>query len=288
MRELLHETADLAADFLESLPDRPVFPRVEVDELRALLGGPVPEGPTDAREVVRALAEVGGAGAAIPSGRYFGFVIGGAVPAALAADWLTSTWDQNAGLYVAGPAAAVVEEVAGAWLTELLGLPAGASFGFVTGCQMAHVDRARRRPAPRARAVGLGRRARRADRRAARSACSSARSATHDRPRAPAARPRHGSLVRSPPTSRGGCAPTRCARRSRPRRADDRLRPGGRGEHRRVRPVRGDRRRGRRGRRLAARRRRLRPLGRGQPRASRTSSPAPSAPTRGRPTRTSG
>ena len=85
------------------------------------------------------LAAVGDAGAvAIPSGRYFGFVIGGAVPAALAADWLTSTWDQNAGLYVAGPAASVVEEVAGAWLAELLGLPRGVSFAFVTGTQMAH------------------------------------------------------------------------------------------------------------------------------------------------------
>ena len=71
--------------------------------------------------------------------RYFGFVIGGALPAALAADWLTSAWDQNAGLYVCGPSAAIVEEVAGAWTAELLGLPAGASFGFVTGCQMAHV-----------------------------------------------------------------------------------------------------------------------------------------------------
>ncbi|HEX6700767.1 MAG TPA: pyridoxal-dependent decarboxylase [Gaiellaceae bacterium] len=76
---------------------------------------------------------------AIPGGRYFGFVIGGAVPAALAADWLTSAWDQNAGLYVGGPAASVAEEVAGEWLRELLGLPASASFGFVTGCQMAHV-----------------------------------------------------------------------------------------------------------------------------------------------------
>ncbi len=139
MRDLLHETADLAADFLESLPDRPVFPRVEVDELRARFGGALPDAPTDAREVVRELAAAGDAGAvAIPGGRYFGFVIGGAVPAALAADWLTSAWDQNAGLYVAGPAASVVEEVAGVWVAELLGLPRGVSFAFVTGTQMAH------------------------------------------------------------------------------------------------------------------------------------------------------
>jgi glutamate/tyrosine decarboxylase-like PLP-dependent enzyme len=71
-------------------------------------------------------------------GRYFGFVIGGSVPAAMGADWLTTAWDQNAGLALPTPAAAVVEEVAGRWLKELLGLPADASFGFVTGCQMAH------------------------------------------------------------------------------------------------------------------------------------------------------
>jgi glutamate/tyrosine decarboxylase-like PLP-dependent enzyme len=74
-----------------------------------------------------------------PAGRWFGFVMGGGVPAALGADWLTSAWDQNAGLFAATPSAAVVEEVAGAWLRELLGIPAAASFGFVTGCQMAHV-----------------------------------------------------------------------------------------------------------------------------------------------------
>src|SRR4051812_1194486 len=75
----------------------------------------------------------------MPSGRYFGFVIGGAVPAAVAADWLTSTWDQNAGLYVGGPSASVVEEVCRSWLAELLGLPAHVSVAYVTGCQMAHV-----------------------------------------------------------------------------------------------------------------------------------------------------
>ena len=124
MRDLLGQTADLAADFLESLPERPVFPRTTLEELRGRLAGPLPEGPSDPREVVVELAAAGGGGAvAMPGGRYFGFVIGGALPAALAADWLASAWDQNAGLYVCGPAASVVEEVAGAWLAELLGLP---------------------------------------------------------------------------------------------------------------------------------------------------------------------
>ena len=99
----------------------------------------MPEEPSDARQVIEALAAATDPGlVAEPAGRYFGFVIGGAVPASLAADWLTSAWDQNAGLYACGPAAAVVEEVAGAWLLELLGLPGDASFGFVTGGQMAN------------------------------------------------------------------------------------------------------------------------------------------------------
>jgi glutamate/tyrosine decarboxylase-like PLP-dependent enzyme len=139
MRDLLHETADLAADFLESLPERPVSPPVDLEALRERMGGPVPEGPTDPSEVVAELAAAGSeAAVAIPSGRYFGFVIGGSVPAALAADWLTSAWDQNAGLYVAGPAAAVAEEISGRWLADLLVLPRVRSFAFVTGTQMAH------------------------------------------------------------------------------------------------------------------------------------------------------
>jgi glutamate/tyrosine decarboxylase-like PLP-dependent enzyme len=72
-------------------------------------------------------------------GRFFGWVIGGSLPVALAADWLTAAWDQNAALYACAPAAAVVEETAGRWLKEVLGLPDTASFAFVTGCQMAHV-----------------------------------------------------------------------------------------------------------------------------------------------------
>ena len=138
-RDLLRRTADHAADFLETLDERPVFPSATVEELREQLGGPLPDEPTDPATVIDELVAGAGPGVvAIPSGRYFGFVIGGSVPAALAADWLTSAWDQNAGLYVAGPSASVVEEVAGGWLKELLGIPQHASFAFVTGCQMAN------------------------------------------------------------------------------------------------------------------------------------------------------
>jgi glutamate/tyrosine decarboxylase-like PLP-dependent enzyme len=139
-RKLFERTAAYAADFVESLPTRPVAAQAEVDELRAALGGPLPEGPSDPERVVSELAAAVDPGlVGMAGGRYFGFVIGGGVPAAVAADWLTSVWDQNAGLYVGGPAASVVEEVAGEWLRDLLGLPDGVSTGFVTGCQMAHV-----------------------------------------------------------------------------------------------------------------------------------------------------
>ena len=112
---------------------------MSVEELRSRLGGPLPEAPSDPRDVIVRLAEAVEPGlVGSPGGRYFGFVIGGAGPATIAADWLTSVWDQNAGLYACGPSAAVVEEVAGAWTAELLGLPGDVSFGFVTGCQMAH------------------------------------------------------------------------------------------------------------------------------------------------------
>src|SRR6516225_12172628 len=72
-------------------------------------------------------------------GRFSGWVIGGTLPAALAADWLTAVWDQNAAIHACGPAEAVIEEVAGAWLKDLFGLPQAASFAFVTGTQMAHM-----------------------------------------------------------------------------------------------------------------------------------------------------
>jgi glutamate/tyrosine decarboxylase-like PLP-dependent enzyme len=139
VRRLLHLAADLGADFRESLATRTVLGSATADELRAALGGPLPESPTDAERVTTELAAAAENGlVATAGGRFYGFVIGGTVPASLAADVLTSAWDQNAGLYVAAPAASVVEEVAGAWLVELLGLPAHASFGFVTSGQMAN------------------------------------------------------------------------------------------------------------------------------------------------------
>src|SRR3954471_8201201 len=139
-RELLHQTADYAADFLATLDERPIRAEATVDELFESLGGPLPEDGMDPRAVVASLVEDAQPGiVGTPSGRYFGFVIGGAVPAAIAADWLTSAWDQNPGLYVGGPSAAVVEEVCRVWLAELLGLPAHGSNAYVTGFQMAHV-----------------------------------------------------------------------------------------------------------------------------------------------------
>ena len=140
VKDVLGLTADYAAQFLGSLDERPVGASATVEELRAGLGGPLPvQGTGDVQVIAELIAAAEPGVTAIPGGRYFGFVIGGSLPAALAADWLTSTWDQNAGLYVIGPSAAVVEEVALEWLRELLQLPDGVSAAFVTGCQMAHV-----------------------------------------------------------------------------------------------------------------------------------------------------
>jgi glutamate/tyrosine decarboxylase-like PLP-dependent enzyme len=137
---VMRRTTELAIDFLSTLPDRSVGTRVTRDELMATLGGPLDEQGVPAIDVIERLAEAADPGLVAMAGpRFFGFVIGGSLPAALAADWLTSTWDQNAGLFVAGPAASVVEEIAGDWLVDLLGLPEGTSIGLTTGCQMAHM-----------------------------------------------------------------------------------------------------------------------------------------------------
>ena len=129
-----------ATNFLSDLSARPVAATVSADHLRQHLNHALPAIGTDAATVVDELVHAtqgGHLGSA--GGRFFAWVIGGALPSALAADWLASTWDNNATLYACGPAASVVEEVAGKWVKELLDLPREASFAFTTGCQMAHV-----------------------------------------------------------------------------------------------------------------------------------------------------
>src|SRR6476620_11637405 len=127
-----------AEAWLASLDERSVPPSADADEVVRRLGD-LPAGPTPAAEVVDLLAEACEPGlVAIPSGRFFGMVIGGALPAALGADWLTSVWDQNVGLRAVTPAGSAAEEVAGRWLLDLLGLPPGSAVGFVTGGTMAN------------------------------------------------------------------------------------------------------------------------------------------------------
>ncbi|PFG38093.1 glutamate/tyrosine decarboxylase-like PLP-dependent enzyme [Georgenia soli] len=130
-----------ARAWLGTLPDRRVPPRVGVDAVAEELGRALPDGPTDPAAVVvdQLVAACEPGLTAMPSGRFFGFVVGGTHPAALAADWLVSAWDQNAVLRQVTPAVAAVEEVAGRWLLELLGLPAGSSVGFATGATTANV-----------------------------------------------------------------------------------------------------------------------------------------------------
>ena len=137
--ELLAEVGQLVAAQRAAFETGPVHATATLTELRATLGGPTPQTPTENESVIRALASEAAPGVVgIAGPRYFGFVIGGSHPVALAADWLTSGWDNNAGLYVAAPAASVMEETAGRWVVDLLGLPATASTGFVTGGLMAN------------------------------------------------------------------------------------------------------------------------------------------------------
>ncbi len=129
-----------ALAYLDGLDTAPVAAPASLDDLRQALSRPLTaQGVPAARVIDELVADTAGGLQGSQGGRFFGWVIGGGVPAAMAADWLTTVWDQNACLYASGPAAAVVEEVAGAWLKDLFGLPAEASFAFVTGCQMAHV-----------------------------------------------------------------------------------------------------------------------------------------------------
>ncbi len=138
--DLLRSVAERAISYRASLHDGRVTPSATATQLRAALGAPTPEAPTDAAIVINRIADAAEAGGlmGMGSGRFFGFVIGGAVPAALAADWLVTAWDQNTGLFGPTPATAIIEDIAGHWVVDLLGLPPESSFAFVTGGQMAN------------------------------------------------------------------------------------------------------------------------------------------------------
>jgi glutamate/tyrosine decarboxylase-like PLP-dependent enzyme len=134
-------TARRAIDYLDSRNTRGVAPAPEALARLAELGGPLPDGPTPAADVVALLDRIGSpATTASAGGRYFGFVVGGALPAALAANWLAGAWDQNAGTARLSPAAATLETIAQGWLLDLLALPREAGVGFVSGATMANLS----------------------------------------------------------------------------------------------------------------------------------------------------
>jgi glutamate/tyrosine decarboxylase-like PLP-dependent enzyme len=138
--EILDRARALALAYLCIADARHVGTRASRNELRRALGGAFPAEPSPAIEVIERLAAAADPGIVATVGpRYFGFVTGGVHPAALAADWLVSAWDQNPCLYVLSPAASVIEEIAASWILEALGLPADASVGFTTGAQMANM-----------------------------------------------------------------------------------------------------------------------------------------------------
>ena len=126
-------------DFLDGLDTNPVGTPASYDELKKLWDWNLPAEGKDPAEVIEDLNRSARPGLNLnQSGRFFAWVIGGSHPSAIAADWLTSVWDQNAGLYAGTPSSGIVEEIAGSWLKQLLKIPANASFAFVTGGQMAN------------------------------------------------------------------------------------------------------------------------------------------------------
>src|SRR5262245_16866966 len=137
---VLERAAAHAARYLDTANERPIATTVSTEVLRRRLAKPLPEASTAPEQVIDELVrDTEGGILGSTSGRFFGWVTGGTLPVALAADWLTSAWDQNGASNLTAPAEAVIEEVCGDWAKQLLGLPAAASFAFVTGTQMAHV-----------------------------------------------------------------------------------------------------------------------------------------------------
>jgi len=139
VKELLAETALRAARYADEIGNRRVTPRAEDIARLEELGGPLPRKGLDPAQLLSLLDEIGSpATVATTAGRYFGFVIGGTLPAALAANWLAGAWDQNACLYVMSPVAAKIEEIVLAWMIDAFGLPSTCGAGFVTGTTMAN------------------------------------------------------------------------------------------------------------------------------------------------------
>ena len=139
MRELLNDFLDRGLRYIDGRDERRVTPSEEAIARLALLDEPLPEVPTDPRIVLQMLDEIGSPATVVSAGgRYFGFVTGGALPAALAANLMAGIWDQNGGLRAQSPVAARLEDVCLKWLRQVLGLPAGAGGGFVTGATMAN------------------------------------------------------------------------------------------------------------------------------------------------------
>ena len=136
---LLDQAHRLAGDFLQSLPERRVAAAWPLERLRQQASLALTDQGMDAGKVIADLAELAEGGlVASPGPRYFGFVIGGSYPVALATDWLVSAWDQNPGIHATSPFGAVVEEAAAAYVLDVLRLPRESSVGFTTGCQMAN------------------------------------------------------------------------------------------------------------------------------------------------------
>ena len=139
MLDLLLDAANRSALYLAEAANRGVAPSPEAVAALDALGGGLQKSPCEPRQVLAMLDRIGSPASITSSGgRYFGFVIGGALPAALAANWLAGAWDQNAGLSVTSPVAAKVEEVVLGWIVDLLGLPSTCGGGFVTGTTMAN------------------------------------------------------------------------------------------------------------------------------------------------------
>src|SRR5262249_37127274 len=138
-KDLLSSASSSALRYLEQVSARSVFPTNEALDNLKRLGGPLTEHGEDPLAVLKLLDDYGSpATVATTGGRYFGFVIGGSLPATVAANWLPPAWDQDAGLSVMAPSAVYVEEIALGWLLELLNLPPQAAGAFVTGAQMAN------------------------------------------------------------------------------------------------------------------------------------------------------